>query len=70
MKRLWNKINKTGNCWEWTGGKSRGYGLFWHDGKLQPAHRVVYELLTGSGSTIYLLNDQAAQLLYAVCAYL
>lgn len=49
MQRLWDKINKTSGCWVWTGAglTSRGYGLFWKDGKVQSAHRVVYELLVG-----------------------
>lgn len=33
-------------CWEWTGSRGRGYGLF-NLGKLLPAHRVAYELLIG-----------------------
>ena len=38
---FWEKVNKTGTCWLWTGGKtSPGYGVIWADGRLAPAHRV------------------------------
>jgi hypothetical protein len=46
--RFWQKVDQSagaGQCWPWTGGKTgRGYGLFWLNGKPQPAHRVAYEL--------------------------
>lgn len=35
-------------CWPWTGSiLDCGYGQFWLDGKMRPAHRVVYEHLVG-----------------------
>ncbi len=34
-------------CWEWAGTHSRGYGMAWRDGRMQGAHRVVYEALVG-----------------------
>lgn len=35
-------------CWLWTGGKSGvGYGQFWFDGRLRPAHRWSYERFVG-----------------------
>jgi len=30
-------------CWEWHGWRRNGYGLLWHNGKNQSAHRVSYE---------------------------
>ncbi len=47
MKRLWDKINRTKDRWEWTAGKSRGYGHIRINGKNKVAHRVVYEILIG-----------------------
>ncbi len=46
-QRLFNKINKTTDCWEWTAYKTQaGYGqLKGEDKKLVYAHRAVYELL-------------------------
>lgn len=35
-------------CWEWIAAKTNGYGVVQHNGRLQRAHRVVYELLVGS----------------------
>lgn len=46
--RLFNRsrLSKDG-CWEWTGAKRRGYGLFACGGKSQTAHRVSYEVYHG-----------------------
>ena len=38
--RYASNVNKTANCWEWTGRKHRrGYGTFFFDGKDRPAHQ-------------------------------
>lgn len=52
LARVLKKINKTNDCWIWTGAISgNGYGQIWGDknGKQMslPAHRVVYGLLVG-----------------------
>ncbi len=48
MERFWSKVDKSGECWEWTASKmSAGYGQFSLDGRLWLAHRVAYELLVG-----------------------
>ena len=51
IKRFWDKVNKSDNCWEWSAAlDSRGYGRFGvHDisyGKhrLYGAHRISYYL--------------------------
>lgn len=49
MKRFWDKVNKTDNCWEWIGAKtSSGYGNFLWNGKNVTAHRKSYEILVGN----------------------
>lgn len=40
---LLDKFEQTDGCWEWTGGKRRGYGQF----RNRQAHRVVYEHFVG-----------------------
>lgn len=35
------------SCWEWLGGKRRGYGSFRHQGFQAYAHRYAYELMVG-----------------------
>jgi len=48
MERFWNKVNKSGKCWEWTAGKdSKGYGLFKLNGKMVLAHRRSWILTNG-----------------------
>jgi hypothetical protein len=52
--RFWKKVNKRGpwpkktrlrgRCWEWVGGKSRGYGMVQYEGRFQQAHRVVLKM--------------------------
>jgi hypothetical protein len=45
---LFNKsrLGESG-CWIWIGNKRHGYGLYWHEGKTQSAHRVSYEVFVG-----------------------
>jgi hypothetical protein len=52
LARFFSFVNKNGpvaannpelgRCWIWTGGRCRGYGIFWADGKSQRAHRFSY----------------------------
>lgn len=43
--RFWAKVDKTSECWLWTGATTRGgYGHIKIDGQMQRAHRVAYEL--------------------------
>lgn len=48
-ERFWEKVDKSGDCWLWTGSRNeKGYGSFGGaDGKLCPAHRKSYELSVG-----------------------
>lgn len=47
-ERIAAKIAASGTCWLWTAAKQAGgYGVCKWDGKGQPAHRVVYQLLVG-----------------------
>jgi hypothetical protein len=43
-ERLNEKYVMGDGCWEWTAAKVVGYGRIWWNGKLQLAHRVMYEL--------------------------
>jgi len=47
QERFWAKVDKSGECWEWTASLSRGYGKFYLRGKYANAHRVSYEWLVG-----------------------
>ena len=43
-----SKIDKSGQCWIWTAGKSdNGYGQFYLNSKQISAHRFAYELWNG-----------------------
>jgi hypothetical protein len=47
-KRFWAKVDKSGDCWEWTRKVSpAGYGSIWHGDRMQLAHRVSYEMTNG-----------------------
>ena len=48
VRRLWSKVDKSGDCWIWTGSvTSGGYGSLLWNGRARQAHQVVYELLVG-----------------------
>ena len=48
-QRFWEKIEKTDNCWLWSGWRDRdGYGKISISGTTRKAHRVSYELHFGS----------------------
>jgi hypothetical protein len=52
IDRLWAKVDKTGDCWIWTGAcDSKGYGRIGaggRGGRLVRPHRVVYEAEHGA----------------------
>lgn len=45
--RFWAKVEKTDNCWTWTGSKVWGYGQINIGGRLVRAHRLSYEWAHG-----------------------
>lgn len=45
MKRFWDKVDKSGDCWEWTACKNNaGYGNFKIGGRVVNASRFVLSL--------------------------
>lgn len=47
-QKFWAKVDKSGECWLWTGSKYRqGYGQVCVGPKFRKAHRVAYELTRG-----------------------
>lgn len=51
LERFWAKVDKTGDCWLWTGALSSGYGSFGVGRTSRYAHRIAYELATGEDIT-------------------
>ena len=48
MKRFWDKVDKSGDCWVWMASiDSSGYGHLGIDGKTARAHRVSWVLAHG-----------------------
>lgn len=47
--RFWSKVDKSGDCWLWTGGRfgADGYPAFWDGTRTMRAHRFSYELTNG-----------------------
>lgn len=47
-ERFWDRITKTDECWDWTGGMTTaGYGLVEFNRQKWFVHRLVYHLLVG-----------------------
>jgi hypothetical protein len=48
-ERFWEKVDKTGECWLWTGSlKPNGYGQFgFAENQIVYAHRFAWELIRG-----------------------
>jgi HNH endonuclease len=47
--RFWNKVDKSGDCFIWTGYKDKnGYGNIQVNGSPKQAHRLSWELMHGS----------------------
>lgn len=48
FETFWNRVDKSGECWEWLGGKDRdGYGRIVINGKWWGSHRLSYTLVKG-----------------------
>jgi len=46
--RFFSKVNKTDGCWLWNSTPStKGYGMYWVDGKYALAHRYSYQKFVG-----------------------
>lgn len=48
VARFWMKVGRSGDCWEWSGADTTGYGHFRLPGRRDVlAHRYAYEYLIG-----------------------
>lgn len=48
MKRFWDKVDKTGDCWEWKAAlNEHGYGMIGMNGGMRRAHRLSWEFRYG-----------------------
>lgn len=49
QERVWERVDKSGECWEWTGYKgAQGYGILRdNDHRVVQAHRMAYESVNG-----------------------
>ena len=52
IDRFWEKVDKSSECWNWLGVKSKGYGQIKVNGKHRYAHRISWDLHYG----VYLGN--------------
>lgn len=56
--RFWSKVEKTGECWEWTAAlNNKGYGVIGDGRKLVYAHRLSWEMHTGKKPTADILHS-------------
>lgn len=44
---FWARVDRSGDCWLWTGALVKGYGRTAWQGEQRPAHRLAYELAIG-----------------------
>jgi hypothetical protein len=57
--RFWKKVEKSDNCWQWTGAKNPvGYGLAVFEDRVQPAHRVCWKLEFGECAPEAILDNK------------
>lgn len=48
LARFWGNVDKSGDCWLWTGATRHGrYGQFFIGGRNRYAHRLAYQLCVG-----------------------
>lgn len=48
-ERFWEKVDRSGDCWLWTGAiNEAGYGHFWDGYKIVRAHRWLWEQTNGA----------------------
>lgn len=47
IARFWSKVDRSGECWIWTGGSWSGYGVAYVGNGKFLAHRVAYTILRG-----------------------
>lgn len=45
--RVWSRVDKSGDCWVWTGARVSGYGRIAIDRRATKVHRVVWEFTYG-----------------------
>lgn len=51
-------VTRKNGCWEWTGARysDSGYGLFYFEGRLHPAHRIAWLFYRGSPRRKFVLH--------------
>jgi len=49
VDRFWSKVSGRGSegCWEWQAGRTDGYGMVHHEGRMTRAHRFVLSVCEG-----------------------
>ena len=46
-RAFWARVDKSGDCWLWTGASSKGYGQFMVESRLRYTHQLAYEWARG-----------------------
>lgn len=58
IDRFWSKVDKSGDCWLWTGQMSQdGYGRIKAFGIHYRAHRFIWEMLNGNPENLQVLHS-------------
>ena len=56
LKRFWSKVDRSGDCWEWTAGTTKGYGRIRINDVLYLANRISYALVHGDPGDLWVCH--------------
>lgn len=59
-ERFWSKVDLSGECWVWTGTKAGGYGRFYLNRRMMPAHRYSWTVAKEREERVKDLEEVAA----------
>lgn len=61
-ERFWSKIEKTDTCWNWLASTTNsGYGQGYFEGSVALAHRIVWNLETGSDPGLFFMENKCGK---------
>ena len=56
VAKFWDQVDRSGECWLFTGGKTHGYGMIWHQGQCVLAHRFAWAAANGCPGEMFVCH--------------